>query len=664
MSQKLDLPQNYSIYFFDVFDTILSRKVHPEYVKKIWAKEIREGMGLSIGSGELYQLRNTLEAQLCKENEAAGNDLEFRYDALTEKLYEQLHLAMSCEEFAARCLDTEVNIENRVQYVCADTIEAIKELKQKGKRLYCVSDFYMPKSFFERLFAFHGIGQYFEDIFVSSEYLVTKRGGRLYDKVLETLSVSAEGVLMVGDNSWSDVENAVNHGLQAYHVDRAARHQEYQQLDEICSRFDASSVIMKLYDKCRRDEYEDLTFSLYHFIEKLYYELQRQNVKNVFFLSREGEFLKKLFDAYQARKVPEETRRIRTHYLMVSRKATLMVSLKPLGEEQFEMIFRQYIHISLYDFLSSLGFEEAEQEEIGRQLSFDIHEKVTDLPRSEIYQRLIGNELFGRLYEEKRVTQNTNFTKYLESFGVDFSKEAMYLVDVGWKGTIQDNILVYFGEQQKIVGLYLGLVAPGKVHPLNEKEGLIFDAIHGGYSKYFRIYDENKSIFEVVLGATHGSADKYVMENGRVVVATAQQKEERELFETLIRPIQDGIYALFQKIMEELCDRVYDVDSLERVWADIHARLVFLPTSKQMDIFYKIYHFENFGVFEFTKFKNNESVSLVQRAKNLRRLLKERSRFFQSSFWSVISLRDAGLSMLIKPYGRRLYKRHFENEGV
>ena len=48
--------------------------------------------------------------------------------------------------------------------------------------------------------------------------------------------------------------------------------------------------------------------------------------------------------------------------------------------EKFEIIFRQYINISLYDFLSSLGFEESVQKEIGNQLSCDLKEKKEDFP--------------------------------------------------------------------------------------------------------------------------------------------------------------------------------------------------------------------------------------------------------------------------------------------
>lgn len=663
MKDMLKIPMDYSVYCFDIFDTIISRTVQPEHVKKIWSKEIQQVFRVTQNCNEIYSLRNGLEAELCKKNEDQGYCLEFQYEMMLNELYDKLNINDSKDEFIRKCYDIELEIEKRNQILCQDTVLTIKELKNKGKRIYCVSDFYTPKKFIASLFKYHNIYEYIDDFFVSSECLLTKRDGRLYDYVLKELNLNASEVFMIGDNKWSDVDSAKNHNIMAYHIDRTEQHNKYKAFEEQNRAYKAEENIMRLYKKCKRNEYEDLTFTLYHFIEKLFYELQGKNIRNVFFLSREGEFLKKLFDFFQLQRIMDESERIKTHYLMVSRKATLMVSLKPLEYENFEMIFRQYINISLYDFLSSLGFLQEEQEQLGSELGVDIHEKKADFPRDEVYEQLRSNVLFQKLYEDKRNTQNSNFTKYLNSFGVDFETENLCLVDVGWKGTIQDNLLVYFQGAKKIEGFYLGLVAAGKEHENNIKSGLLFDCVNRERSDYFDVYNENKSIFEVVLGATHGSADSYETENGEVVVKTSQREEERELFISLISPIQEKIFALFQVLDNELINRFYDISSLESVWAGIQARLVFLPTSKQIDIFYKIYHFENFGIFEFTKFKTNEHISIRQRLKNLRRLLKEKSRFFGDSFWRIVALRDAGLSVFIKPYGYYLYNQHYMNRG-
>lgn len=123
--------------------------------------------------------------------------------------------------------------------------------------------------------------------------------------------------------------------------------------------------------------------------------------------------------------------------------------------------------------------------------------------------------------------------------------------------------------------------------------------------------------------------------------------------------MQNKIEQVFKTIDQYLIDWAYDWETFEDIFADIHARLVFKPVRAQMDLFYKIYHFENFGVFEFTRFKTRNRLSFIDRIHNIRRLFKERRSFFTSSFWGVIALRDAGLSFLIRIYGNYMYQHYY-----
>lgn len=664
MSAAMKLPDGYEIYCFDYYDTIVKRTVEPEYVKKIWAKEVKNFYAVPETVRDIYLLRNRMEAELCRENEAQGLDLEFAYHRLATGMYEALHLEQVTvrEAFCESVEGIELAIESRVQVLCEDTVSEIKRLRAAGKKIVCVSDFYTSVDFLCRLMEFHGIRELFDEIYVSSEQLVTKRSGRLYEYVLSRQTVPADKIFMVGDNSWSDFEMAKQKGLGAYLLDRGAWKKEYEAY--LAGHEDEKYMageLDKIYRACKRDKYEDLAFSLYCFIDKLYTRLRRENRRDVFFLSREGEFLKKLFDKYQSVRAINGVEPINSHYLMVSRKATFIASLKPLEEEAFEMIFRQYVNISLYDFLSSLGFSEEVQLELGKQLGVDIYEKQVDLPRTELYAALRCNPFFVEQYESLRTEQKQNFREYLQSFGVDFEKDGMCLVDVGWKGTIQDNICMFFEEKVRIVGLYLGLVAPGKVHENNVKDGLLFTCIPF-LKKFFYVYDENKSVFEVMLGASHGSADHYVKTDSGIEVATAEKQEERELFQNLISPMQAEIFGCFEKIDAVLMNHSFDEELLEQMMAGYHARLVFLPKSKQIDLFYHIYHYENFGVFEFTKFKTANRITIRQRLASLKKIFLQRRVFFQSSFWGIIALKDAGLGMLIRPYGWYMYDRCYRKE--
>jgi len=60
--------------------------------------------------------------------------------------------------------------------------------------------------------------------------------------------------------------------------------------------------------------FEDISWTFWFFIEKLYKQLLHDGVRDVFFLAREGDFLKQLFDLYQKDLAKDPL--INTHYLL------------------------------------------------------------------------------------------------------------------------------------------------------------------------------------------------------------------------------------------------------------------------------------------------------------------------------------------------------------
>lgn len=661
MCKEAVLPDNYDIYCFDYFDTIVSRTVEPEYVKKLWCRQVKDDFGLTISLEELYGHRRRLEEELCRENEANGKDLEFQYRQLAARMYALFakDIEVTEEKFAIKLEQAELDIECRVQRTCSDVTAEMARLKSLGKTIICVSDFYASKDFMKRLLAWHGLEALCDEVYVSGEVLLTKRSGRLYEFLLQQYAALPGQYMMTGDHPYSDFEMPGQKGMGAYLLDRDRQKNDYRQF--LAAHEQKNYVgrhLSSLYHACRRDQFEDFAFSLYCFTDQLYAALRKNRIQDVFFLSREGEFLKRMFDAYQSARTGNSMN-IRTHYLMVSRKSTLMASLKPIKEENFEMIFRQYVNISLYDFLSSLGFPIELQQEIASRLHVELYQKQTGLPHSSLYQKLLSDHCFLQNYETLRMEQKQNFAQYLDDFQIDFHKDGMCLVDVGWKGTIQDNIFQFFEGSVKMHGMYVGLVSTGKVHPGNVKTGLLFSCIPKP-SRYFYVYDENKSLFEVLLGASHGSADHYQKTNQGIQVATVQKEEEKQLFETVIAPMQERMFQCFLNIDQVLNVHCYERSELERFTGWVHAKMVFFPVKEQTQLFYGICHYENFGIFEFTKFKRQDKVPLLQKGKNAVRMFRQRRAFFQSGYWGVIALKDAGLGIFMMPYGCYMYWKYYK----
>ena len=422
-------------------------------------------------------------------------------------------------------------------------------------------------------------------------------------------------------------------------------------------RNNTEQKLWKLFVKNKNNGFVVLAFTLYFFIENLYKKADEAVFGDIFFLSREGQFLKELFDEYQASHF--ESCKIKSHYLIVSRRSTAMPAFKSLENEDFDIIFRQYSDISIYDFLSSIGLKEKDIRKIGENLRLDIYERYEDFKHQYIYRKLRKCELFKSLYEEKRIEQKSNFQKYLDSFGVDYSKE-FCIVDVGWKGTIQDNIFEFLNEEVKITGLYLGINDHGIIDPLNIKDGIIFYTDSKRNTSYSFVFGDSTSIYEVMLSASHGSAYSYENKNGIIIPICKEEEKEMELYHNIVKPEQCKMMALFKEI-DNICKHS-QIAPTEEFWADIHARFTFTPTKGQILTFSKMYHYENFGIFEYSSF-GNKKITLKSRLSALMMFARQPRKFLSSGYWIPVTLYSNGLKCLCRLWGLIAYKRFYKDKS-
>lgn len=643
---------------FDIFDTIVSRKVQPEYVKKIWSNQLIKYFKLKFEATYLYGIRNQIEEDLGNENVALGNDCEVTYDSIIKRLYKTLNIKIPYKKFLDGCKEIEINIESEVLIPDDVIIKEIKKLRKEGKKINCVSDMYLSQKMIENIFDNLGIKELFDNIFVSCEYLKNKKTGKLYDIVLKKLNAKPDDCIMIGDNYHSDYEIPEKKGIKGIHLNRNKNYEFYQQYLNTHSPKIIYNNINKLL-KTTDDDFEHSIFSLYNFIEKLYYELLSRNVEEVFFLSREGEYLKKLFDYYCDNIYG---RKIHSHYLYVSRKATYLPSLKKLEDEDFSSLLNQYSYITIVEFLRSLNFEKEEVNQIidsykkdskilldkfisdknyKKQLEHiitdDVNKKIPNFIKSGSLKVLKNNETFKKIYEKNRLEQKNNFIKYINQ---KTKNNHIYVVDIGWNGSIQNNIQNILGDSYTVEGFYFGMNRRNKKEKI-KKYGLMFTT--EPKNKEFDLYNQNRSLYEIILGASHGSANKYVKNNKKVEVSLFSLKEEKNIFEKVIKPLQDRMFEIYKQIVDLLANGYYDNYKIYKLFNKIQYNMLFNPNKNQLQFFNKIYHYENFGVFEFTEFNVKNKIGIKRYIKENLKFVLRYSHYFDDSFWPVLKLKNLKL---------------------
>lgn len=387
----------------------------------------------------------------------------------------------------------------------------------------------------------------------------------------------------------------------------------------------------------------DICYGLYLFVDRLYKILIQRKAEDVLFFAREGQLLKEMFDFYQSSLVDEK--KIKTHYIKVSRRSTFLLSLGPLHEEGFDVLFRQYRRISIQDFLKSLDLVDS-AELFARELGVDMSvfsEVSSDLPTDKRFLKLLQLPDFRDIYEAQRLERSLAFSEYVKDLlGQAQLPDSLHVVDVGWKGSIQDNVYQWFsrnkGAAAKVHGYYVGLIAPGASHAGNTKVGLLFSSLEGR-TPGFQVFNENRSLYEVILHADHGSARRYTFSHAEGVRVIEDEVTDAEMIAQLVRPVSVALMEKFKALVVAMQGSGLTDHELLELALDRHARMVFNPSKKEIKWIFSVSHVENFGVFEESSFGGEEKpVSLLRKMKFTWQLALLR-RPSQLGFWPWLTIR-------------------------
>ncbi len=673
---------------FDYFDTLVHRNVSPEYTKRLAAAKLATISGLELSTRALYEFRREFELRLCNNSLKQGLDAECSLYDVAEGFYDFFALAgggvvgdrWGRTEFIEIFADIEVAVERQVQELNSTIVEFLWWLKANNIAVYLISDFYLPRVHFCKMLEEHKLEHAFSKVFISAEHGLTKASGRLYHKVLQELGGTPEQFIMIGDNIHSDAAVPSGIGIQSFLLHTEEKKIFYNMWEEKNSnhRLRAVNLSRKLAE-CLRENgssfFPEMGMTLWYFTVKLFRQLNKDKVSDVFFCSKEGEFLKTLFDQFQ--KIVYGRQVIRSHYLLVSRKATFICSLRPLQEETFDRLFAQYRDLSIEEFLLSLNFSTQEVSTICAATDVTPEGRRNNLQEHQDFKKLLQDVGFQHLYETHRSRQKAIFLQYLKSFDAEWEKNGIALVDVGWKGSIQNNIYHTLNEVIPVHGYYIGLLSPSGLTEKNRKSGIIFSD-YPKHTPYIHVYNNNRSLFEMLLGASHGSADGYfpvkdlkklLGERGSTMgpvfegetesaVTTLDLPEERRLFQQAIAPLQHQYLQLFLAVTQ-MYVRTEAALPDEEWFARVHSRMVFRPHKAEVDFFSELYHLENFGLFEFTHFSNDASIGLKERFNNLRKLLRAPATFLETGIWPPIILKRMGLDFLQPIDGIKRSRRIF-----
>lgn len=343
--KNIELP---TLYSFDIFDTIISRKgLHPHSI----FYKVKEQLQKCDLNFDRHFIENYVSIRIkCEQNAREykdktmyvrkNNEREITLDEIISRMAQLYSFDEKQIEFIKNAemqaeLDDCIPIEKEIAY--------IESLIDAGEDVVLISDMYLPKELILKMLEKVSEKIAKLPLYLSSEYKVQKTTGRLYFEVYKTFDFYKYGKwIHHGDNALADKKMPNKLGIESvFH--NAPKFSKYEsELVKAIGTYDAYLVAAKMArfraeNKNSKDyfsyAYASLMFVPY--VEWTIKDAEKRGIQTLYFISRDGHHLKRIAD-----KIIEKTgSKIKTKYIYGSRKVWRIPSFINEFDESFFLPF-------------------------------------------------------------------------------------------------------------------------------------------------------------------------------------------------------------------------------------------------------------------------------------------------------------------------------------
>lgn len=636
------------IISFDIWDTIIKRKCHPEEVKLATARYIilKYENKLKDEYKDIYTIlkkRDDIEEKECKRNKKDGHDDECRILDVFKSLQKEI-FKEKIEDISEELLKEEIEQEKRVIYINPEIIPIFE--KYKGLKKYCISDFYMDAESLKELLDYLKVPVKIEKIYSSADYLLNKRTGNLYKKAEEEIGISPEEHIHVGDNQYSDIQMAQSLGIETIKTTKT----EFDFVPEKNRKFNFDLSIEKKEIKSKNDKLFNCGLELAPLLYFFGYNIVEYAIKNkidkVYYQTREGETFIKIHQLIKSNnpfgvEIPD------CDTIEVSRMGTFSASLKEFSIPELLRLWSQYREQSVKALFKTLAIDMKPFEKYMKKYDIDVEEKIT-FPWFDLkIQKLCKDEEFLEKINKEIAKKREDALLYFEkSKNILNDNMPLFTVDIGWRGTIQDN-LAYLFQNKEIGGYYLTLYDFYNLQPENTYKISFLD------DKDIRDNEVASMItlLEWIYNPGTGSVTGY--KDGKAI--RKAKDEEKSIVEKYIKPLQEGMLAGAEIINEYMKYHPYEAAECKNYVYDLLRRIKVNPPKELIEAYYSMVFNDTFGTAEYVE--KDEKLSTLEKLNifKCRNILRDEP--WKEAFITYNNLGYMNLLMNFKSFIRKILGR-------
>lgn len=445
---------------FDIFDTLLTRPfLDADYVKRLLHTE-HETDGLQ----HFREIRIRSEGAA---REAAGLDVDIH------DIYRHLVQTIGAKA-DPMTPNREIELEVRSVRPRREAVELLRFAVRSGKKVILASDMFLPRDAVEAMLERCEIKGW-SRLYLSSQIGLRKDTGKLYEHILAEEKIAPDQMVMIGDNERSDVQIPLDMGIRTIHLvkpinilraiprfaglvpdaDEAPVDDQFLFGAIASENFAAISYPRFSPDNMFGASAHAIGYGLLgpitvSFSQWLLDQAQEHGLDRLYFLAREGKFLKTVFDRWQQGRANG----VRSEYLLISRRAVTVPSIRTVedifdiasGNNFYGASMAMFLNERFGTILDDAVWLECER---GKLWSRDSALTIADGDIDHIrpFLRFIAPKIFAVAEVEQK-----NALKHYEKMGLNADARCG-VVDVGYGATIQRHLIKLLG--QKIHGLYM-----------------------------------------------------------------------------------------------------------------------------------------------------------------------------------------------------------------
>jgi len=539
---------NYDIVSFDIFDTLITRKIYdPDDVFYILAEQFKNKYGYQI---DFIKIRKEAENHAWKKLGAKTNINDI-YDEFAKILKIDIVTANEIKEL-------EIQLELECCIPRKDVLKLFKYLCRKQIKICLVSDMYLPKDIIEKMLQKCGYEGYSE-LIVSCDIGLRKDDGSLW-KMLKNLWIDKK-VIHIGDNFASDMQIPVDNKFDFYPVLNPRTMLQISSLyeyirDGIKPSVEISYMLGSLVnehlfnspfalescEKLRRIEIPQVGAMLFaptllSFTQAI--ELYATQEQQLWFLSREGYFLQKLYQEYTVASGRYQNSNV---YFLASRRAVSVAAIR--SEADVRNILLDYYVGTLGNVLKT---------RLGIDVPYELSRQFVKLPeKTDVVMELL-RPCMDQILEAANEERNL-YEEYVETIRSNDEELPPVVIDLGYSGTIQYNLALMLDKQ--IDGFYLYTETNKKPCRI----GCTCESIFSREGDYCGDAISNNSLYlESILQAPYGQFVRFIKEDVENVNIVPCYREDamppKEIF-TMQNAVLEYAYK-FAEFEKKTCQKIY-----------------------------------------------------------------------------------------------------------